>query len=166
VAATPLNLKLNQNNILVLKEPSHPNEEIVQTALTEWFQHRCPGAPTPRFNSTEKTLAARCAAAIDGDAEAKLQALRDSIAGALHISNRPPTARFIWGEVPHFFAHVERGAALRRSKETSEPPRSPSPPTEAQRDATAPPATRAYVGVERMAGDLERLFGPNWKAKT
>ena len=50
-------------------------------------------------------VAAR-AAAVGGDAETKMQAQRDAIAGAFVASkDGPPTVRFIWEKLDHFLDH-------------------------------------------------------------
>jgi hypothetical protein len=63
-------------------------------------------------------MVARCAAAIDGDRDVRLQALRDSIIGAFSASkDGPPTSRFIWGKLEHFVEHVERGRRKAQAEE-------------------------------------------------
>jgi hypothetical protein len=135
--------------------------------MNEWYQRRYPGASPPaRFDPADVQRVTRCAAAVEGDLETKLQALRDAIAGAFRVSDRPPTARYIWGALPHFLAHVERGRRERRARErergdlTARPPPPPAP-----RTRRSPPTADGFTSPEKISADLDRLFGPNWRAR-
>jgi hypothetical protein len=62
-------------------------------------------------------MVARCVAAVDGDGAAKEQAQREAIVGAFCASkDGPPTARFVWEKLAHFFDHVERGQTKLRNE--------------------------------------------------
>jgi hypothetical protein len=56
-----------------------------------------PTRASPRwFDAAEVAMVAACAAALEGDVNAKKTAQRDAIAGAFLVSkNGPPTVRFI-----------------------------------------------------------------------
>jgi hypothetical protein len=87
------------------------DREIARIALAERMKRKHPKRPPPRwFDRADVEMVAICAATIEGDREAKLQGLRDSIAGAFCASkDGPPTSRFIWGRLEHFVEHVELG---------------------------------------------------------
>jgi hypothetical protein len=84
-----------------------------------------------------------------------LRELRVRSTSLPEATSASPTARFVWGHVGHFLAHVERGTAMRLSTRASAilAPLSP------------PPATDTYVGLERITADIEKLFGPTWNGK-
>ena len=91
---------------------------------------------------------------------AKLRGLLDAIDGAFAVSKAgPPTIRFIWGTLEHFFDHVEHGRRDRILREHS-----------VRREAaekSARTSTAEVAGtlqLEQMATDLERVFGAAWRA--
>jgi hypothetical protein len=109
-------------------------------------------------------MVAACSAAAGGDAETKMKAQRDAIAGAFMASkNGPPTVRFIWEKLDHFLDHVDRGRSRRLAEEREAR-------TRARRDAGAPtrvaPVPFTTIPREQMTADLRQLFGPGWKART
>jgi hypothetical protein len=139
-------------------------EELARNALADRMARKHPNRPAPRwFDAGEIAMVATCAAAIDGHTEEKKVALRDAITGAFMASREgPPTVRFIWGKLDHFFDHVERGrrrrvdaernARMQARAEQRERPQSVSRPSEH-------PLSRAQIEA-----DLEKLFGgPNWR---
>jgi hypothetical protein len=117
-------------------------------------------APT-WFDAGEVAMVAACVAAIDGDAESKLQAQRDAIAGAFIASKEgPPTVRFVWEKLDHFFDHVERGRRRRLADQAEGKSRTEAteiPRSRMERPGTVPP--------EQIAADLERIFGPGWRRR-
>jgi hypothetical protein len=164
-ASEPERLQKEKDDLHLIQET---NETIVRLALTEWSQRRSPGAPSAlRWNRADEERALQCAATVNGTAETKLQALRDSIEGALRVSNGPPTTRFIWGNTAHFEGHLRRGRAARLAAQQGAATAPPPAQTAAEAGASsAPPAAPApRVSKETMAADLERLFGPSWSAK-
>jgi hypothetical protein len=80
------------------------------------MKRKHPTRSAPRwFDAGELATVSACSAALEGDAEAKLTAHRDAIAGAFLASrDGPPTVHFIWSKLDHFFDHVERGAPKAR----------------------------------------------------
>jgi hypothetical protein len=78
----------------------------LRIALADCFRLLHPAAAPRRCDDADVDRVALCAASIAGDAPIKLQALRDSLAGARHASRRsngsPPTVRYIWGRIEHF----------------------------------------------------------------
>jgi hypothetical protein len=117
---------------------SRDETAIVRTALNEWHKRRFPGAVLPQHHlAANEKLVASCAAAVDGDAEAKLQALRDSIAGAFLYARRAPGPEFIWGRLDYSSATSNGGARsdsrtpgdrpVRRRATVRGPTKDPSP---------------------------------------
>ena len=138
------------------------DEEIARCALAERMAKKHPTRSPPRwFDSSEVALVAACAAALEGDADAKMTAQRDAIAGAFLVSREAaPTVRFIWEKLDHFFDHVERGRRRRLADDRAvrlHASRAPTP--------TAPTVHRPFAGAsrEQMSADLERIFGAGWK---
>jgi hypothetical protein len=125
------------------RSSSYPKETVLLS--TQSIPSRCNGeveADSDTFKlkmswtgewSDAVAMVAACAAALGGDAEAKMLAQRDAIAGAFVVSkDGPPTVRFIWEKLDHFLDHVERGrrrrltrerAAGRRAAEEAAPPK-------------------------------------------
>jgi len=140
-------------------EVSKEDEEIARRALTERMARKHPTRPAPRwFDVGEVAMVAACTAALEGEAEAKMVAHRDALAGAFLVSkDGPPTVRFIWEKLDHFLDHMERGRrrrladerAILRTTEAAAPPR---------RAPVAPAPMPQGVSTE-----LERLFGPGWR---
>ena len=135
------------------------DREIARAVLRDRMKRKDPKRPPPRwFDRADVELVATCTAAVEGDREAKLQAHRDALDGAFSASkDGPPTSRFVWGTLAHFFEHCERGRTARvREQARAE--------REAVRVAGSPPA-RASVPVEprvdpaRMREDIARLLG-------
>lgn len=147
-----------QEQVDVTKE----EQEIARSALAERMTRKHPARPAPRwFDARELAMVAACAAAVAGDAEAKMQAQRDAIAGAFIASkDGPPTVRFVWEKLDHFFDHVDRGRRRRLADERDARSR-------AQRDAAPPRGVvrlpTATIPLEQMDADLERIFGPGWR---
>jgi hypothetical protein len=142
---------------------TNDDREIARTALVERMKRKHPKRPAPRwFDRADVELAAMCGAAIDGDRAEKLQAHRDAIVGAFAASKEgPPTPRFIWGALEHFFEHVERGRRRRLSDEREARWRADvSAPAPVARTVRAPVAP---VPTELMSG-LEQLYGPGWRS--
>jgi hypothetical protein len=150
------------------------DRDVARMALAECFRRQHPDR-TPRiFDDADIERVAFCAAAINGDAQSKLQALLDAIAGATRRSKTsPPTVRYIWGRIEHFLRHAQRGRQMREAPEpatqtpaerpaTSEPTQTP-----AERPATSEPPNTPHVGPsrEQMQADLAKLFGPTWRVR-
>ncbi|HXX69248.1 MAG TPA: helix-turn-helix domain-containing protein [Polyangiaceae bacterium] len=97
---------------------SREDQEIARWALRERIKRKRPKRPAPRwFDRNDVEMVARCVAAVDGDRAAKEQAQREAIAGAFCTSrDGPPTARFVWEKLDHFFDHVERGQTKLRNE--------------------------------------------------
>ncbi len=146
-------------------EVTKEDQEVARKALAERMERKHPSRPAPRwFDARELVMVAACAAAVGGDAETKMQAQRDAIAGAFVASkDGPPTVRFIWEKLDHFLDHVDRGRLRRLAQEREARAR-------ARRDAAPParvaPVPFATIPREQMDADLERLFGSGWKART
>jgi hypothetical protein len=142
-------------------EVSKEDEEIARRALAERMAKKHPTRSPPRwFDSVEVAVVAACAAAIEGDADAKVTAQRDAIAGAFLVSTEgAPTVRFIWGNLDHFFDHVERGRRRRLADERAVLLRATRTPARTVHRALA------RVPREQMSADLERLFGAAWKTR-
>jgi hypothetical protein len=98
------------------------DREVARWALRERMKRKHPRQPPPRwFDRSDVDMVARCSAAVEGDRAAKEQALREAIAGAFCASKEgPPTARFIWEKLEHFFEHVERGRRKLRNEVLAE----------------------------------------------
>jgi hypothetical protein len=143
-------------------EVTKEDQEIARSALAQRMTRKHPARPAPRwFDARELAMVAACAAAVVGDAEAKMQAQRDAIAGAFVASkDGAPTVRFIWEKLDHFFDHVDRGRRRRLADEREARSR-------AQRDASTPPRVvrvpAATISREQIDADLERIFGPGWR---
>jgi hypothetical protein len=149
-----------EQKLAVTKE----DEEIAQKALAARMQRKHPTRRPPRwFDAGELVIVAACSAAIEGDAETKLLAHSDAIAGAFIASrDGPPTVRFIWEKLDHFFDHVDRGRRRRLADERKVRMR-----LDAECAESAPEPTRVHaatrVPYEQMSVDLEKLFGRDWK---
>jgi len=76
------------------------------------MERKHPARPAPRwFDAADVAIVAACSSALEGGREAKLQAHHEAIVGAFCASkNGPPTVRFIWGKLDHFFDHADRAA--------------------------------------------------------
>jgi hypothetical protein len=133
------------------------DRELARIALAERMKRKHPKRPPPRwFDRADVEMVAACAAAADGDRDAKLQALRDSIVGAFGVSkDGAPTSRFIWAKLEHFLEHVELGRCRRCAQERNARPRMESAP--------APPAAGSAIPPAQMSADLQRLFGSEWR---
>jgi hypothetical protein len=138
-------------------EASKEDEEVARRALAERMAKKHPMRAPPRwFDVSEVAMVAACTATLEGDAEAKMTAHRDAIAGAFLVSqDGPPTVRFIWEKLDHFLDHVERGRVRRLAEERAA--RRRTEPTLARPQAFA--ATRM---PDDVAAKLEKLFGPGW----
>ncbi len=121
--------------------------------------------PAPRWFDrcwrTRDQVSACSAALARAIAETKLLAHCDAIAGACSWSRRkrPPTVRFIWQKLDHFFDHVDRGRRRRLAEERAAQLR-------ARKAEPAPQPIRLQspaIPCDRMDADLERLFGPGWR---
>jgi len=163
----PVPLELNTNKDLLLEDAGNgprppaaasaepptpdPREEVTSsqvtnedravalTAIAECFRRRFPDRPPPRdFYPDDVASVARCAASVGGDADGKLQALRDALAGASRTSRQPPTVRYVWGTLEHFRAHLRSGRQLRGGP--GQEKRAPIRP--AQPSRTVPPAAQ------------------------
>jgi hypothetical protein len=142
------------------------DEEVARRALVERMKRKHPTRPAPRwFDAGEVAMVAACAAAIGGDVEAKTLAQRDAIAGAFLVStDGPPTVRFIWDKLDHFFDHVERGQRRRLARQRrAQMPANSARAGPASTLAQTPNAQR--IPREQMAADLVRLFGSNWRPR-
>ncbi|HEY3820257.1 MAG TPA: hypothetical protein VGL81_23995 [Polyangiaceae bacterium] len=134
-----------------------------RVVLAECFQLQHPHFTPPRLlDEADVERVAFCAAAIDGDPPSKLQALRDSLAGAARASRRsngsPPTVRYIWGRLEHFLRHAERGRSLRSMAE-----RQTCLPMAPQAPGVAPAAPHVGPSRSQMEADLAKLFGSTWR---
>jgi hypothetical protein len=140
-------------------------QEIARIALAERMTRKHPTRLAPHwFDARELAMVAACAAALEGDAEAKMDAQRDAIAGAFLASkDGPPTVRFIWEKLDHFFDHVDRGRQRRLADEREARLRAHRDPAPPPRVVRLPYAT---IPHEQMDADLKRLFGPGWRTRT
>jgi hypothetical protein len=135
--------------------------DLARIALGEYFRRRHPRHSTPpeRFDPEDVDAVTRCARAVDGDREAKLESLRDAIEGAFRLSKGgAPSVRFIWGRREHFLDHAERGRRARVPRKEREGVRTPSP----VHPRAATPA-EGRVPPDQLEADLVRLFGPGWR---
>jgi hypothetical protein len=131
------------------------DEEVARRALAERMAKKHPMRPPPRlYEAGEVAMVAACAAMLEGDAETKMAAQRDAIAGAFHVSkDGPPTVRFIWGKLDHFLDHVERGKGRRLARERAAEP--------IARENAGPPTPMP----DEVRTELDKLFGgPGWRA--
>jgi hypothetical protein len=129
------------------------------------MKRKHPTRSAPRwFDAGELATVSACCAAREGDAEAKLTAHCDAIAGAFLASrDGPPTVRFIWSKLDHFFDHVERGRRKRAEDERRARPQG------TQRSEGLPGsmlASSPTIPRQQMAADLERIFGPGWRMQS
>jgi hypothetical protein len=171
----PLPLKLNTNNENHLNGPARQpdaqadsphgqgadfsslnvtNEDraVATVAVAECFRHRWPDRAPPRdFDPAAVECVARCAAAAGGDAQSKLQALRDALAGALRSSKQPPTVRYVWGAPRYFRAHLRCGREMRLARERE--PSEPSAPVQ------QPPIVAGESGRTHQGGAEPALVG-------
>jgi hypothetical protein len=156
-AATPERLaSTEEQKVDVTKEDG----EIARKALAARMERKHPKRPAPRwFDRGELAMVAACAAALEGDDEAKVLAQRDAISGAFLVSkDGPPTVRFIWEKLDHFLDHVDRGRRRRLADERAARLRAnPEPPPRVAR------VPSPGVPSEQIHADLERLFGPGWR---
>ncbi len=136
-------------------------EDIARRALTDRMRRKHPLRPAPRwFDAGELAMVSACSAALEGDSETKLLAHRDAIAGAFLASKKgPPTVRFIWQKLDHFFDHVDRGRRRRLAEERAAQLRARKAEPAPRPIRLPPPA----IPCGRMDADLERLFGPGWR---
>jgi hypothetical protein len=143
-------------------EVSKEDLEVARSALAERMTRKHPARSAPRwFDFGELTMVAACTASLDGDTDAKMLAHRDAIAGAFLASKQgPPTVRFVWEKLDHFFDHVERGRRRRLAEESAARSR-------ADYDPDPPPRVRRLpspaVPHAQMDADLERIFGRGWR---
>jgi hypothetical protein len=83
------------------------------------------------FGPDEVALVIECTRGCDGDWDEKRVMHRHAVRGAFLVSRGgPPTARFVWGRMDHFLAHVARGraeAARVSSARTRPTPEEPAP---------------------------------------
>ena len=105
-------------------------------------------------------MVSACSAALEGNSDTRLLTHRDAIVGAFLASkNGPPTVRFIWQKLDHFFDHVDRGRRRRLAEERAAQLR-------ARKTEPAPrpiPLQSPAIPCDRMEAYLERLFGPGWR---
>jgi hypothetical protein len=144
-------------------EVTPEDREVAHLALGERMARKHPTRPPPRwFDAGELAMVAACAAAIGGDVEAKMTAHRDAIVGAFLASkDGPPTVRFIWEKLDHFFDHVDRGRRSRLAAERTTRHRAIADVAPTSWVARVP---TPGVNREQMHADLERLFGPGWRS--
>jgi hypothetical protein len=136
-------------------EITEEDRETARAALGEHFERRYPGRLAPRFfDDRDVERVARCVAATEGDRETKLRTQRDAIDGAFRASRRPPTVRYVWEKLEHFFEHAERG---RRA--------TAGPAAEEGKPAATGRRTAECVPVEQLEADLVRLFGASWRTR-
>jgi hypothetical protein len=135
------------------------DEDVARRALADRMTRKHPTRPAPRwFDASEVSLVAACAAALEGDAEAKMVAQRDAIAGAFAASkDGPPTVRFIWEKLDHFLDHVERGRRRRLADE-----REAGRLFERQQPKERTRAAGSTPIPDDVRLELEKLFGPGW----
>jgi hypothetical protein len=135
------------------------DREVARTALRAMFPPS-PGQPTPRpLDEDDVALVAHCAHAVGGNRDTKLDSLRDAIEGARRRSKQPPTVRYVFARLHHFFAHAENGRRLRGRDPARGAPRGPSARREPPRPSQATPAR---LTREQMNADMVKLFGPSW----
>ncbi len=141
---------------------SEEDRAVARAALAERMKRKHPTRPAPRwFDGGDLAIVAACSSAIEGDGDAKLQAHREAIVGAFLASKEgPPTVRFIWGKLEHFLDHVERGRRRLRAEHASKL-RSEREVARATRVIGTPTPA---ISHEQMTADIERLFGPGWRA--
>jgi hypothetical protein len=140
-------------------EVAKEDVDIARRALSERMAKKHPTRLAPRwFEAGEIAMVAACAAALQGDAEEKMIAQRDAIAGAFLVSKQaPPTVRFIWEKLDHFLDHVERGRRRRLAEERSAPRQAET----AGALSTPKLATPTPIPGEVLV-KLENLFGAGW----
>jgi hypothetical protein len=113
------------------------DREVARLALAERMRRKHPKRPPPRwFDREDVELVAACSAAVEGDREAKLGALVDALEGAFSASKGPPTSRFVWGRLEHFFEHVALGRRKVRARQAA----ANEPPGRERRMQERPPA--------------------------
>jgi hypothetical protein len=114
------------------------DREVARLALAERLRRKHPKRPPPRwFDREDVEMVAACAAAVDGDRETKLAALFDALEGAFSASkDGPPTSRFVWGRLEHFFEHAELGRRKVRVRQAA----ANDPPGRGRRAQERPPA--------------------------
>lgn len=128
---------------------SKVDEKAARVALTELATRKRPDRP-PFVDAKLVVVAARCAAVVVGDFDAKLRALRLAIEGAYAASSGPPSVRYIFGEPENFEDHVWRAESRARALE-----RKPqNPPRECIARPSEPPIDRA-TALEALA-EIER----------
>jgi hypothetical protein len=147
-----------ENSITICEE----DRALARAALAERMKRKHPTRSAPRwFDAGDLAMVAACSSAIEGDGETKLQAHREAIVGAFLASKEgPPTVRFIWGKLEHFLDHVEGGRRRLRAEHASK--------LRSERDVDAAARVTAMpaptISHEQMSADIERLFGPGWRA--
>jgi hypothetical protein len=100
-------------------------------------------------------MVAACVAALAGDAEAKMIAQRDAIAGAFLLSKeRPPTVRFIWEKLDHFLDHLECGRRRRLAEERAA--------ARSMADDAPQPTPARHAVPDDVLVELQNLFGAGW----
>jgi hypothetical protein len=146
-------------------EVTKDDQEVARRALAERMERKHPNRPAPRwFDARELVMVAACSAAVWGDADLKMQAQRDAIAGAFAASkDGPPTVRYIWGKLDHFFDHLDRGRRRRLADERQARFRAQREAAPAPRLARLPAPT---LPREQMDADLKRIFGASWRTRT
>jgi hypothetical protein len=157
----PLNQERRRTNLL-LGEAADETREIAIVVLAEHFRRRHPTmAPVRTFDAEDVDAVARCAGAVTGERDTKLQVLLDAIEGAFAASPQPPTVRFVWSRIEHFFVHADRGrrARLRRERAAAEQASSRQP-----NDRENDGAPSAAIPPAQLEADLARLFGPGWRS--
>jgi hypothetical protein len=137
-------------------EVAKEDVDIARLALAERMAKKHPTRLAPRwFEAGEVAMVAACVAALAGDAEAKMIAQRDAIAGAFLLSmERPPTVRFIWEKLDHFLDHLERGRRRRLAEERAAA-------RSMAEDAPQPTPAR-YAVPDDVLVELQNLFGAGW----
>jgi hypothetical protein len=97
------------------------DREVARLALAQRLRRKHPKRPPPRwFDREDVEMVAVCSAAIEGDRDAKLGALLEALEGAFSASkDGPPTSRFVWGRLEHFFEHVELGRRKARARQAA-----------------------------------------------
>ncbi|HEY3817673.1 MAG TPA: hypothetical protein VGL81_10900 [Polyangiaceae bacterium] len=169
---SPLSMDKKKDLLLVERGDAGLAEDdraIACAALAEYFERAHPASPASRaFDGEAVTLVTACAAAIDGDRDTKLQAMRDAIDAAFRTSKQTPRVRYIWGRIEYFLAHAGRGKRARLDAAAPEPAAALAAAAALRAPCSGRPASSdAPVGPrpEQMSADLDRLFGPNWRSR-
>jgi hypothetical protein len=153
---------VHPSSLPVSSNVTNEDRAAARIAVAECLRKRYPGARTPHtLDDADVECVAQCAAAVPGELHAKLQALRDSLEGALCVSRQPPTVRYIWGTLEHFQAHSACGRRLRLGARAE--PRGLNATSRGDE-----PKERSYPGGADpvfVAELLDGLFGSGWRTR-